>query len=336
MEKGSTLNDVAREAGVSLITASRALRGVGRVAEETRQRVLKVAARLAYTPDILAQRMRGSSSNIIGVIINGFGSAFIQEVLTLINIEADRAGYDLIIFNSGRFDDPRRTSTTEMLRKLCAGLLVLLPNVEDQLLDKLERAQAPCVLINFDARQIDLPVIGGSNRVPVRQAVEHLLALGHTRIAFIRGAAHSGQSEERRKGYQEAMAQAGIELHPDWIRQGDFTEVGGFTQTQALLALPQPPTAIVAANDAMAFGAYDAIAAAGLKIPEDISIIGFDDVARSSYMHPRLTTVRQPLEDIAVRAVEELIKAIRLGRSAGGFRLELPARLILRGSTGPG
>lgn len=335
IKKPSTLTDIAKEAGVSLITASRALRGVGRVAQETRQRVAEVAARLDYTPDMLAQKMRGASSNIIGVIVSSFGSLFVQELLAAINEEADRQGFDLVIFNSKRFNDPRRTGTTEMLRKLCDGLLVLLPSADDELLAKLEQAQAPCVLVNFNARAVDLPVITVANRAAARQATEHLLTLGHTKIAFICGASHTGQSEERRKGYEDALLAAGIAVNPAWIVQGEFTEATGFRQTRALLALPDRPTAIFAANDAMAFGALDAIAAAGLKAPEDLSVLGFDDVARANFVHPKLTTLRQPMDEIASRSVDELIKAIKRGASSGGFRLELPTRLMVRESTGP-
>ena len=334
MQKTSTLTQVAEAAGVSQITASRALRGVGRVAEETRQRVLAAAAKLDYTPDMIAQKMRGGSSSLIGVFINGFGSLVVQEMLSLINEEANRLGFDLVVFNAQTFDDPRRAATTEMLRKLCDGLLLLLPNRNDGLLDKLERAHAPCVLVNFAARAIDLPVIVGANRTAARAAVDHLLALGHRKIAFIAGTPYTGQSEERQKGYEEALQDAGIRIDPAYIVRGEFTEVSGFVQTQALLALPDPPTAIFAASDAMAFGAMDAISAAGLKVPDDLSIVGFDDVIRAAFVHPRLTTLRQPLKEITARAVAELVNAIRNNR-AEGFRIELPARLVLRESTGP-
>jgi LacI family transcriptional regulator len=127
---------------------------------------------------------------------------------------------------------------------------------------------------------------------------------------------------------------AGIAVDPAYVRQGDFNDASGFEQTQALLKLPAPPTAIFAANDAMAFGAMDAISSAGLKVPDDVSVVGFDDVIRAAVVHPKLTTVRQPLNEIAVRAVAELVDAMRSGR-AEGFRIELPARLVVRDSTGP-
>jgi LacI family transcriptional regulator len=190
------------------------------------------------------------------------------------------------------------------------------------------------VLVSFAARQIDLPVVLGSNRLAARSAVDHLLGLGHRRIAFIAGTSFTGQSEERQRGYEDALRAAGIAIEPAYLRQGDFNDASGFAETQALLALPQPPTAIFAANDAMAFGALDALSTAGLKVPNDVSVVGFDDVIRAAFVHPKLTTVRQPLNEIAVRAVAELADAIRSGR-AEGFRIELPARLVIRDSTGP-
>ncbi|WP_075795805.1 LacI family DNA-binding transcriptional regulator [Massilia putida] len=334
MQKTSTLTEVAQEAGVSLITASRALRGVGRVAKETRERVLAAAAKLDYTPDMIAQKMRGGNSGLIGVFVNGFRSLVMHELLSALNDEARRLGFDLIVFNADHFDDARRAGTAEMLRKLCDGLLLLLPDSNDGLLDRLERAHAPCVLVSFAGRQIDLPVVLGSNRLAARAAVEHLLGLGHRRIAFIAGTSFTGQSEERQRGYEDALRAAGIAIEPAYQRQGDFNDASGFVETQALLALPHPPTAIFAANDAMAFGALDALSTAGLKVPDDVSVVGFDDVIRAAFVHPKLTTVRQPLNEIAIRAVAELVNAMRTGR-ADGFRIELPARLVIRDSTGP-
>jgi LacI family transcriptional regulator len=333
MQKTSTLNEVAEEAGVSLITASRALRGVGRVADDTRRRVLAAAEKLDYTPDLVAQKMRGGSSSMIGVFINGFASLVMHELLSAINDEAVRQGFDLMVFNARHFDDSRRSGPAEMVRKLCDGLLLILPNSTDGFLAKLERVRSPCVLVNF-ARPIDLPVVCGANRSAARAAVDHLLALGHRKIAFIAGNSFTGQSEERQQGYQDALQANEIAVNPDWIRQGEFNAISGFVQTQALLALADPPTAIFAANDDMAFGALDAVSAAGLAVPRDVSVVGFDDVMRAEFVHPKLTTVRQPLNEIAVRAVRELIDAIRENR-VDGFRIEMPARLVVRESTGP-
>lgn len=330
----ATLEEVARTAGVSVITASRALRGVGYVAEATRQKVVEAATRLDYAPDMLAQRMRGGSSQLIGVFVNGFASMVMHELLSSIDIEARRLGFDLMVFNSRTFDDPGRASTSDMVRKLCDGLLIVFPNNEDGLLAKLERIHARCVLINFAARPIDLPVVIGANRPAARRATEYLLSLGHRRIAFIAGSSYTGQSQERQQGYEEAMRAAGIEVRPEWIGHGNFDQPTGQAAAEALLALPERPTAIFAGNDEMAFGAMDAIAAAGLRIPEDISVVGFDDIHTANFVHPRLTTLHHPSKEIAERAVAELVGMIQHG-TLGASRIELPTRLVVRESTGP-
>ncbi|TWI69797.1 LacI family transcriptional regulator [Pseudoduganella lurida] len=332
MTKRNTITEVAKIAGVSVITASRAIRGVGYVAQATRDRVLQAAAQLNYTPDLLAQRMRGSSSMLIGVFIHGFGSSVVHELITSINRSARKLGYDLLAFNAEHFDAPGRASTSEMLRKLCDGLVLVLPNGSDTILDKLARAKSPCVLVNFSAREVDLPVIIGANRAGARIAIEHLIGLGHTRIAFIGGTPHTGQSADRQRGYEDALRAAGIPVDPAWLKEGDFMHPSGYRAARELFALPQRPTAIFAANDDMAFGVLDAAGEHGIAVPADLSVIGFDDVEAANYVFPRLTTLRQPLEEIGSRAVKELV-AIIDGGPALPARVELPAQFIVRDST---
>jgi LacI family transcriptional regulator len=334
MAKASKLSEVARLAGVSPITASRAIRGTGYVSDAARTRILDAARELNYTPDMLARRMRGEKSKLIGVFLNNYGPVVLHELVRAIGEQARKRDYDLLLFNADRFDSPERATTCATLGKLCDGLLLVMPTADDGFLDVIERQQLSCALVCFDARQLDMPAIVLENRAGARSAVEHLLGLGHRRIAFIAGTSFTGQSEERQRGYEDALRAAGVAIEPAWLRQGDFNDASGFTETQALLKLPVPPTAIFAANDAMAFGAMDAISGAGLKVPDDISVVGFDDVIRAAVVFPKLTTVRQPLNEIAVRAVGELVDAMRNGR-AEGFRIELPARLIVRDSTGP-
>jgi LacI family transcriptional regulator len=334
MAKSTTITEVAKLAGVSVITASRAIRGVGPVADATREKVLKAAEQINYTPDLLAQRMRGGSSKLIGVFIRGFGSAVLHDLITSINEEARGLGYDLLIFNAENFDVPGRAPTSEMMRKLCDGLLLILPDTNDSILGKLERAKSPCVLINFAGRDIDIPVVVGANRAGARQAVEHLIELGHERIAFIAGTAHTGQSAERQRGYEEALAAAGLALRPEYIGQGEFTYPTGHRAARKLFALEEPPTAVFAANDAMAFGVIDAAVEHGLSVPADLSVVGYDDIMEASYLSPKLTTLRQPLAEIGARAVRELANAIK-GKGSAAARVELPSKFIIRGSTGP-
>jgi len=334
MRKPSKLSEVAAMAGVAPITASRAIRGEGYVSEEARARIMDAAAKLNYAPDMVARRMRGEKSRLIGIFVNNFGSLVLHEITREISHAARARGYDILLFNAERFDLPDRAGTRDMLANLCAGLILPMPNVEDGYLAVLEKRQLPCVFVNFDARDMALPVVGIQNRDGARLAVEHLLSLGHRRIAFIAGSHQTGQSAERQAAYVQALEDAGIEVDPALIVSGLFRQTGGFAATEALLALPQPPTGIFAANDEMAFGAIDAIHSKGLRVPEDISVVGFDDIGTSSHIHPPLTTMRQPLAELSASAVGELMALIE-GRGVEARKLTLPLQLIVRQSTGP-
>lgn len=334
MRKASKLSEVAKLAGVAPITASRAIRGEGYVSEAARARIMEAAAKLNYTPDKLARRMRGDKSNLIGVFVNNYGSVVLHEIIREISTEARHQGYDLIVFNAERFDRPGRIETCDMLSKLCDGLLLLLPNFSDGYLDMIERQHFPCVLVNFDAREMKLPVIALENRIGARTAVEHLIGLGHRRIGFIAGTAGTGQSAERQKGYADALGAAGLSVDPSLSVEGAFNQTSGYSATLQLLALADPPTAIFAANDEMAFGAFDAIASRGLKVPDDVSVIGFDDIPTSSYVFPKLTTMRQPFVAMAKCAVNEVVARIQ-GRESVPAKVAFPLELVVRQSTAP-
>ncbi|WP_395407579.1 LacI family DNA-binding transcriptional regulator [Pseudoduganella sp. UC29_106] len=334
MRKTSKLSEVAKIAGVAPITASRAIRGVGYVSEEARARILAAAAQLNYTPDKLARRMRGDKSNLIGVFVNSYGPVVLHEIIRAIGDEARSQGYDMLVFNAERFDSPGRIETCEMLTKLCDGLVVVMPTAEDSFLKNLEQQKLSSVLVCFDAKQFDMPIVVPENRIGARIAVEHLISLGHRRIAFIAGNPGTGQSGERERGYLDALQGAGLSADPSLMVNGAFVQPGGFSAAEKLLALEQPPTAIFAANDEMAFGAMDAINSKGLKVPEDISVVGFDDIPTSSYVYPTLTTMRQPFHAMATRAVSEVVELIQ-GREAGAVKIAFPVELVVRNSTGP-
>ena len=334
MPKPSKLSEVAKMAGVAPITASRAIRGEGYVSEDTRARIMEAAAKLNYSPDMVARRMRGEKSRLIGIFVNNFGSLMVHEFTKAISDAARARGYDILLFNAERFDGPDRAGTRDMLANLCAGLILPMPNGEDGYLAQLEKRHLPCVFVNFDARAVALPVVVAENRKGARAAVEHLLSLGHRRIAFIAGSHYSGQNGERQAAYVEALTDAGIAIDPALMVAGHFVQTGGHAATEQLLALPQPPTAIFAANDEMAFGAIDAIHSKGLHVPRDISVVGFDDIVTSSYIHPPLTTMRQPLAKLSACAVDELLAVIG-GQAAEARRITFPLELVVRKSTGP-
>jgi LacI family transcriptional regulator len=334
MGKASKLSEVAKIAGVSPITASRAIRGNGYVSEAARERVLAAAAQLNYTPDMLARRMRGDKSKLIGVFVNNYGSLVVHEIAKAISQEARNIGYDILIFNAERFDGPGRAPTCDMLSKLCDGLVLLLPNGEDGYLEVIERQRIPAVFFSFDARDVSVPVVAVENREAARAAVEHLIGLGHKRIAFIGGSRATGQSAQRQKGYADALAAAGLPVLPELMVEGRFVQAGGYAATEQLLALDPLPTAIFAANDEMAFGAIDAIHSRGLEVPAHISVIGFDDIPTASGVFPTLSTMRQPLARMAACAVGELVAMID-GAPVASRKLAFAMELVVRNSTGP-
>lgn len=334
MRKPSKLSEVAKLAGVSPITASRAIRGVGYVSAAARARIMEAAAKLNYTPDMLARRMRGDKSNLIGVFVNNYGSVVLHEIIRTISDHARQRGYDLIIFNAERFAGPGRMATSEMLSKLCDGLLLVLPTCGDQYLDVVNECRFPCVLMNSEAQDMNVPVITVENRTGARTATAHLLSLGHRRIAFIAGTPGTGQSAERYQGYCEALAAAGVDPDPVLVVQGAFNQTSGYAATEQLIALPEPPSAIFAANDEMAFGAMDALKSRGLSVPGDVSVIGFDDIPTSSYVFPKLTTMRPPYDAMSERAVTELIALIQ-GAEIKPARIRYGLELVTRNSTAP-
>jgi LacI family transcriptional regulator len=334
MRKASKLSEVAKIAGVSPITASRAIRGVGYVSEAARERIMAAAEQLQYTPDMLARRMRGERSNLIGMFVNNYGSLVLHEITRAISAEARARGYDILLFNADRFDSPARAGTCDMLSKLCDGLLLVMPNTADAFLDVIGQQRVPCVLVHFDGRDVAAPVVALQNRQGARSAVQHLLDLGHRRIAFIKGTAHTGQSGERELGYRDALDAAGVAIDAALIAEGAFAQASGNAAAQKLLALPQPPTAIFAANDEMAFGAIDAIHSLGLAVPGDISVIGFDDIPIASHVFPPLTTMRQPLAELAARAVGDVVALIG-GAPVPPVKTAFPMELVVRQSTGP-
>lgn len=334
MRKAVTLQQVADAAGVSLNTASRAIRADRYVSDGARARVQEAAERLHYRPNAVARHMRGDKPRLLGVFVNAIGWAVVHELVDQISEETQRLDYDLVVFSAANFHDRRRSGTSDLLSGLCDGLLMVLPNQEDTFLDVLERDRSNCVLIGFAARDIGLPVVVADNRAGGRMATEHLLALGHRRIAYIRGSNATGQSTQREAGYRDALQAAGVGYDPDLVAAGNFEPARVFEVIGQLMALDQPPTAIFAANDGMAMNAMEALHGRGKRVPDDMSVIGFDDVQLAAFVQPQLTTMRHPSHDIAVRAVHKLINMIDSGTFESEREMLLP-ELVLRQSTAP-
>ena len=327
-----TLHDVAARAGVSTMTASRALSGEGAVSHRSKDKVMAAADALDYVPNVSARVMRGARSNVLGVMLNDLTSAHLNAIVLEISKAVRSHNRDLVIYNMFYTNEaPREGSSVNLLGGVCDGFLVL-QGITDSLLRVLEKNAKPIVLVNFWRAPTSLPVVRADNFVSARDAVRHLLELGHKRIAYIGGTQNSGQNNQRLQGYMAALAEQGIEPAPQWLETGNFSHQSGLEAAKRLLNLRERPSAIFAASDRVAFGVMEAARAAGLRLPEDLSIVGYDDIEAAALADPPLTTIRPPLQRLAEAAVQELIARIENSPQQHSC-IELPSQVMIRAST---
>jgi LacI family transcriptional regulator len=324
------LNDIARLAGVSKMTVSKALNSQPGVSAQTSERIFQIAKKLGYTPHHAARKLAGGKTNIIGIVVPSMDSSFMSDVVHGIGMVLEQSGLDLLLFTD--HVKPHQERMFFASRGLVDGLLLVLPLSLERYNQTQLQNPLPMVVIEPITKDVNVPVVSSENYLSSRKAIEHLLELGHTRIGMIGGEPSIKSSHIRLQAYKDALKAAGIAINENLIRDGDFTQRRGFVATNELLDLEQPPTAIFAANDLAAFGAYDAIKNRGLRIPEDISVIGFDDIFQASQVFPPLTTVRQPASEMGMAGTRVLLSMIQ-GLKPATHHLELPTELIVRAST---
>ncbi|HET6174190.1 MAG TPA: LacI family DNA-binding transcriptional regulator [Gaiellales bacterium] len=326
-----TIYDVARLAGVSTATVSRALNGTGQVAEAKRIAIEAAVEQLGYRPNTIARSLVTRSTQTIALLLPDITNPFYAELVAGIHELTLERGYTMLLCTTD-FDPEQEERYLRLLRgKHVDGALVDGLVLPPERIARFVEDGFPIVCLDRDVDSPAVPLVQVDNRMGAGLATDHLLALGHRRIAHITGAP-ARISEERLLGYQAALTDAGIATDSALIAMGNFTEGGGHEAMSALLAGAPDLTAVFAANDLSAIGALSALAAAGRKVPGDISLVGFDDVRLSQYTSPPLTTVRQPAGDIARRATELLLGMID-GRKPGALHHRLTPELIVREST---
>ena len=336
MEKmHATIADVAELAQVSKMSVSRVLNGQSGVSEKTRQRILDAVEKLGYVPN-LNPRFRPNSSRMVGLLIPDITTTYMGEILRGVSGAAERLNYGLMLYTQGSTDHERRTNYYLSLlnNNLVDGVLMVVPHDYELIVNDLKAHDLRYVIIDHHNGTGSEPSVTATNRRGVHDAMRHLLALGHRRIGFITGRMDIACSHDRLQGYRDGLAEVGIPFESELVREGDFTQPSGFRQAWTLLQLTEPPTAIIASNDVMAFGVMDAAKASDLAIGQDISIIGFDDIFMTSQVYPTLTTIRQPLAAMGEAALEMLVTVLQ-ERTVLNPRRELPTELIIRQSTGP-
>jgi LacI family transcriptional regulator len=325
-----TITAIAERAGVSVPTVSRVLNGRSDVSPETRQRVEELLREHGY------QRRPGRSrtgNGLIDLVFPDLDSPWAVEIIRGVEGTAHSAGYGTVVSAI----HARSSSTRQWLQNLRArasdGVIFVTSDLAPQEHAELRRLHIPMVTVDpSGSPAVEVPTIGATNWAGGLSATEHLLGLGHRRIGFIAGPKRLLCSRARLDGYRAGLEAAGLTFDERLVRQGDFYHESGFTAATALLALRHPPTAIFAASDQMAFGAYEAVRRAGLRIPEDVSVVGFDDLPGAPWASPPLTTVRQPLSEMGSLAAQTVLRLAQ-GERIDLTRIELATELLVRDST---
>jgi LacI family transcriptional regulator len=331
---GVTIKDVARASGVSTATVSRVLSGYEFVRETTRNRVMEAVEDRGYVAKLQARSLAGGHSQIIGLLVPNLDNGYVGTIMQGIDRELARFNYDVVLYTSHRHPGKESFYVDAIANGLTEGLLLVAPLVPTTYLDALREQNFPYVLIDQADATKNSNVVEATNCQGAYEATRYLSQLGHTRIAFITGALVVRSAVDRLRGYQAALIDCGIPARKELVIEGDFQQQTGYEITKRLLQSVNPlPTAIFASNDLSAFGAMDAARECGLRIPDDISIIGFDDIPQASFVYPKLTTVRQPLEQMGQVAVKMLLEQIE-DQSRPPQRVALATQLVIRDSCG--
>jgi LacI family transcriptional regulator len=330
-----TMADVAARAGVSVATVSRALSGDGgQVSAAVLERVQAAAEELGYYPNNLARNMRSGTSRIFGLVISDISNPFFTAVARGAEDAAQRHGYSLILSNTDENPEREAAALGVMTAERVAGIIIATTNENGEALRRSVAMGTAIVAVDRRIQGLAADSVAVDNEGAAHEAVSHLIRLGHQRIAFAGGPPDVHTSRERLRGYERAHRDARLEIDPALVTQGTFREVSGLSLTRGLLDLPEPPTAIFSVNNLTTIGVLRALREAGCQIPDEISVLGFDDIPTAELLHPPLTVIRQPTYRMGFRAVELLLGRIS-EPNAPVQEVMLTGNLVVRGSTGP-
>jgi LacI family transcriptional regulator len=328
----ATIKDVAREAGVSIGTVSRAFNGNGPIREATRQRVLTTAEALRYVPNSAARTLITRRTMTIGVLLPDLYGEFFSEVIRGIDTAARRLQYHLLVSSSHNDTDEIRAAIRAM-RGRVDGLIIMSPNIDARTLETNLPPHLPVVLLNCRVEGGAYDSINVDNFGGAHSMTRHLLDAGHRRIAFVRGPRGNYDAEERLRGYRAALIEYGLECRPEWEVMGDFTEAGGERAASECLERSPRPSAVFASNDSTAIGVLSALRAAGSFVPEDVAVAGFDDIPVARYLTPPLTSVGVSITGLGGFATDKLLRVIGERNEHAKQNEILPVRLTVRDST---
>ncbi len=332
----TTLKELGRLAGVHPSTVARVLNDDPRqrVSEQVRRRILALADEHGYQPNHLARSLRTKRSHVIGTLIPDISNPFFAMLFRGIEDALAKREYSVILANTDDEFSREERGIAMLQGRQVDGLILATARRQDTAIQRLEAERFPFVLVNRHSDPVTANAVVPDDRHGAIAAVEHLVKLGHRRIAHIAGSDEMSTGHWRRTGYEEALRLHDLPVDPDLLVEGSYRESGGYEAMQKLLALPEPPTAVFAVNDLAAAGALRVAREADLDVPRDLSIVGFNDLSAAAHTTPALTTLHLPLHAMGVAAAERL-----LARLDGGLLPTepdvIPVSLIVRDSTGP-
>ncbi len=330
-----SIKDIARAAGVSHSTVSRALSDSPLITAETKAQIKRIAREMGYTPDARARSLVMGETRTVGVVVTTIADPFMAPVVQGIESTAYENGYSVILA-SANSDPARELAAVEMLQsKRVDGVIVTASRVGALYQDHLGRIGVPVVLLNNHSEQSGryLYTVTVDNQHGARLATQHLIELGHRRIAYIAGPADHSSNAGRMEGYRQALTEAGIPFISDLVAQGDGKMDAGMRALPALMDLAERPTGLFCYNDMTAIGVLRAARQLGIDVPRDLSIVGFDDIAFASFITPPLTTIAQPQFEMGQQAMQMLLTRIRQSPDAPISDILIEGKLIVREST---
>ncbi|HAS6067864.1 TPA: substrate-binding domain-containing protein [Vibrio vulnificus] len=326
----ATIKDVSEYAGVSQATVSRVVNGSCRVSHDKKLRVEKAIQVLGYRPNAIAQALASSRTGSIGIIVPELGGPFYSGILHCIEEQFRRFGYHVIVTAGHNSEQSQRESVEFLLGRRVDAMILHTQNLSDDYLIELESKGIPLVLVNRFIPELASSCIDIDNELGGRLATEYLLQRGHHSIACITGPLDKSDARGRLQGYRKALEAAGIEYDEALVSEAGFTEESGASAMRKLLNRGHTFSAVFACNDHMAFGAFEVMKEQRIRIPEDVSLVGFDDILFARYLTPALTTVNFPIEQMSLEAVQLTLQILNKNKRDVNFRLS--PTLVIRES----
>ena len=328
----ATIREVAERAGVAPITVSRVINCSGCVNEETRRRVEQAIEELDYVPNVLARGLRSKRTHTLGLLVTDITNPFWTTVARGVEDAAMQKGYSVFLCNTDEDVRKQRQYLRALLSHQVEGAIIAPASSDGAALRPLQRACLPFVVVDRRVANVHADLVLGDSVGGSRLLVEHLLARGHRRIAHLGGPPGISTADDRERGYRDALQAAGVAVAEGLVLRGDYKQESGYQQMRTLLSRPELPTAVLAANNVLAVGALLALREGGLRVPEDMAVVCFDDLPQASLIDPSLTVAAQPAYDFGATAVQLLLERLANPRHAPQT-VVLPVRLTIRRSS---